>query len=119
MSIHPVEHLPEPPYPGDVRARGWQFQLDVERIENSDTWLLAPAEMRPWLLMLWMKSWTQAPCGSLPGNDDLIAAPIGMDPRLFASHRDILLRGWYRASDGRLYHQVVSELVEAMRDSRK
>lgn len=110
---------PEPPYPGDVRAKGWQFQLDVERIENSDTWTLTPQDMRPWLLMLWMRAWTQTPCGSLPAADELIAGRIGMDQRVFAVHRDTLMRGWYRCSDGRLYHAVLTELVEAMRDSRK
>jgi hypothetical protein len=111
--------LPDPPYPADVRARGWQFQLDVERIENSDTWLLAPKDMRPWLLLLWMKCWTQAPCGSLPASDELIAARIDMEPRVFAANRDALLRGWYRCTDGRLYHPVITELVELMRDGRK
>jgi hypothetical protein len=110
---------PEPPYPADVRAKGWRFDLDVERIENSDTWTLAPADMRPWLLMLWMRAWTQTPCGSLPANDALVAARIGMDPRLFAGNREILMRGWYRCTDGRLYHPVITESVEAMRDSRK
>ena len=113
-----TNELPEPPYPADVRAKGWRFDLDVERIENSDTWTLTPADMRPWLLMLWMRSWTQTPCGSLPVNDELVAARIGMDARVFAGNRDILMRGWYRCSDSRLYHPVITESVEIMRDSR-
>ena len=111
--------LPDPPYPADVRAKGWRFDLDIERIENSDTWTLTPADMRPWLLMLWMRSWTQTPCGSLPAVDELVAARIGMEGRIFAANRDILMRGWYRCSDGRLYHPVITESVEGMRDSRK
>lgn len=111
--------LPDPPYPVDVRAKGWRFDLDIERIENSDTWTLTPSDMRPWLLMLWMRSWTQTPCGSLPASDELVAARIGMDGRIFHANRDILMRGWYRCADGRLYHPVITESVEAMRDSRK
>lgn len=35
------------PYPSDTRPKGWRFELDYERIEASDTWALAPAEVRP------------------------------------------------------------------------
>jgi hypothetical protein len=111
--------LPDPPYPGDVRSKGWRFEVEPERLVNSDTWELAGAEMRPWLLMLWFKSWQQSPAGSLPSDDVLIAARIGMPERLFRANRDILLRGWYLASDGRLYHRVITELVERMMDGRK
>lgn len=111
--------LPEPPYPADVRARGWQFELDMERIEQSDTWLMAPDDMRPWLLMLWARAWTSSPCGSLPANRLMIARRIGMSPGAFELNAEVLLRGWYLASDGRLYHRVVTEIVERMRDGRR
>lgn len=103
-----------PPYAGDLRAKGWRFEIDTERIRQSDTWALAPAEMRPWLLMLWMTAWEQSPCGSLPNADDLIAARIGMPAKLFAKHRAVLLRGWWLATDGRLYHHVITQQVLVM-----
>lgn len=99
------------PYPAETKAKGWRFELDYERIEQSDTWVLASPEMRPWLLMLWMTAWKQVPCGSLPANDELVAARIGMDLRVFRANRDILMRGWVVASDGRLYHPVITEQV--------
>lgn len=102
---------PEAPYPADTKAKGWRFELDYERIEQSDTWVLAAADMRPWLLMLWMTSWRQVPCGSLPATDELIAARLGMEIRQFRANRDILLRGWWLADDGRLYHPVITEQV--------
>lgn len=118
--------LPPPPYPADVLANGWHFELAPSRIENSDTWTMAGQavqrgghDMRPWLLLLWMKAWQQSPCGSLPAQDDLIAARIGMDHRLFLAHRDILMRGWYLCTDGRLYHPIITELVERMRNGRR
>lgn len=117
LSIAPSS-LDEPPYPADTRAKGWRFELDYERIEQSDTWALAPADMRPWLLMLWLTAWRQTPCGSLPADDALIAARIGMDPRQFKAHRDILMRGWRLASDGRLYHQTITTSVMSMLESR-
>jgi hypothetical protein len=105
---------PAAPYPPDTRAKGWRFELDYERIEQSDTWVLAEPQMRPWLLMLWLTAWKQAPCGSLPAHDELIAARIGMERRTFAAHRDILMRGWWLASDGRLYHPTITEQVLAL-----
>lgn len=104
--------LPDPPYPPDTRVKGWRFQLDHERIQQSDTWALSPADMRPWLLMLWHIGWQQTPAGSFPNEDRVIAAKIGMDVRIFTAHRDILMRGWRLHSDGRLYHQAIVEQVQ-------
>ncbi|WP_212644898.1 hypothetical protein [Delftia sp. PE138] len=103
--------LPAPPYPAETRAKGWRFELDLERIEQSDTWALAPADLRPWLLMLWATAWKQVPCGSLPDDDQLVAVRIGMKPAQFAKARAVLMRGWWRADDGRLYHDTVAARV--------
>jgi hypothetical protein len=102
------------PYPADTRAKGWRFELDHERIRQSDTWALAPADIKPWLLMLWMTAWEQTPCGSLPAVDELVAARIGMPMKTFAKHRHCLMRGWWTADDGRLYHDTLVERVLEM-----
>ena len=102
------------PYAADTRAKGWRLEIDHERIRQSDTWALASSELRPWLLMLWMVAWEQTPCGSLPADDALIAARIGMSPKVFAKNREVLMRGWVEADDGRLYHKVLSERVTEM-----
>lgn len=102
------------PYPSDTRAKGWRLEIDHERIRQSDTWALASPEIRPWLLMLWMVAWEQTPCGSLPDDDALICARIGMQPKAFMKAREILLRGWWRADDGRLYHNILSQRVQEM-----
>lgn len=108
----------EAPYPADTRAKGWRFELDHERIRQSDTWALTPAEYRPWLLMLWMVAWEQTPCGSMPADDELIAARIGMPTKTFAKARASLMRGWIEAADGRLYHRVITERVLEMLEYR-
>jgi hypothetical protein len=108
-----------PPYAADVGANGWRFALDLDRIQQSDTWQEAPANIRPWLLMLWATAWVQRPAGSLPNRDASIAARIGMTEREFAIHRPELMRGWWLASDGRHYHPVITEFVLAMLDYRE
>lgn len=100
-----------PPYPAETRAKGWRLEIDHERIRQSDTWALATPEQRPWLLMLWMVAWEQSPCGSMPASHELIAARIGMPAKMFEKNHPILLRGWNAASDGRMYHQVLTERV--------
>ena len=102
------------PYAADTRAKGWKFVLDTERIRQSDTWALTPHGTRPWLLMLWMTAWEQTPCGSLPSQEPLIAAKMDCDPKAFAKMREHLMRGWWLAADGRLYHPVITEQVLAM-----
>ena len=103
--------LKPPLYPPDTRAKGYRLELDYERINQSDTWALASSEQRPLLLMCWFVAWQQTPCGTFPDDDLLIAARIGIDLTNFEKHRSVLLRGWRKHSDGRLYHPVITELV--------
>lgn len=111
--------LPDPPYPADTRAKGWRFELAYEQIEQSTTWKLAPSELRPWLLMLWYRSWQEWPAGSLPDDDAVIAATIGMQLTTFQTHRASLMRGWVKHSDGRLYHDTVGARVLEMLERRR
>ncbi|MGB3818114.1 hypothetical protein [Achromobacter pulmonis] len=92
--------------------------MDHERIRQSDTWALAAPEIRPWLLMLWMTAWEQTPCGSLPHDDELIAARIGMPLQQFQASKPRLMRGWWLADDGRLYHDTLAERVLEMIERR-
>lgn len=106
--------MQHPPYPATTKAGGFKFELDCERIAQSDTWALATTRQRPLLLMLWFIAWQQTPCGSLPADDVLIAARLGMEADAFQGDKAILLRGWWEAGDGRLYHPVLTELVLEM-----
>lgn len=106
------------PYPADTRAKGWRFELDYERIEQSSTWALAGPEGRPWLLMMWLVSWRQTPAGSFPNEDDVIVALIGIPEKTWAKHRKVLMRGWWLADDGRLYHDTIASRVRAMLDKK-
>lgn len=91
----------------------------MERARQSDTWALASTDARPWLLMLWATAWEQTPCGALPNDDALIAARLGMPAKLFAKHKAILLRKWWVAEDGRLYHDVLVQRVTEMMERRR
>lgn len=110
-----------PPYPADTRAKGWRFELDYEKIEQSDTWGLTTETpvARPFLLMMWLVAWTQEPCGSLPNDEGLIRARCCVPVTIWPKVRTIMMRGWWLASDGRLYHDTLTKRVEEMIEYRR
>lgn len=108
------------PYPADTRAKGWRFEIDYEKIGQSDTWSLAAEQpmCQHALLMMWMVAWTQEPCGSFPNDEALIRAKCKIPPKLWLGFREVLMRGWWLAEDGRLYHDTIVQRVQAMLEKR-
>jgi hypothetical protein len=109
------------PYPADTRAKGWRFELDYEKIDQSDTWDLA-AEVpmaQHALLMMWMVSWRQEPCGSMPNDEAVIRSKCRIPASMWEQFREIMLRGWWLADDGRLYHDTVTMRVLEMIEYRR
>lgn len=104
------------PYPADTSAKGWRFELDYERIDQSDTWDLA-AEVpmaQAALLMMWLVAWRQKPCGSLPADEEVIRSKCRIPVDMWERCRRLCLRGWWLAEDGRLYQDTLVERVLAM-----
>jgi hypothetical protein len=119
LSVVSSEPMPAPPYPADTRAGNYGLRLDVGRIRQSTTFMLAdrpesPPELRAWLVFLWTLAWEQIPIATLPDNDELIAAILRMPKAYLDLHRGTLMRGWKRHSDGRLYHDFLTGLVLSM-----
>lgn len=110
------------PYPADTRAKGWRFELDYETIEQSDTWSLA-AEVpmaQHSLLMMWLMAWTQVPCGSLPNDAAIIRAKCKVPIKMWGGLQPVLMRGWWLAEDGRLYHDtIVARVLEMLQYKNK
>jgi hypothetical protein len=110
-----VSLAPRPaPYPADTKAKGWRFELDLEQVMQSDTWALASPDERPWLFMLWATAWQQTPCGSMPSDSKLICARLGMSAKQFEKSKEVILRGWWLADDGRFYHDTIASRVQDM-----
>lgn len=109
------------PYPADTRAKGWRFEIDYEKVNQSDTWDLA-AEVpmaQPALLMMWLMAWAQVPCGSMPNDESVIRAKCRIPQKMWASLSPILMRGWWLAEDGRLYHDTIIDRVLEMLECRR
>lgn len=108
------------PYPADTRAKGWRFELDYEKIDQSDTW--SRAEEIPLaqhcLVFMWLKAWSQVPCGSFPNDPDIIRSKCRIPAKVWPQVREVLMRGWWLADDGRLYHDTITARVMAMLGKR-
>ena len=117
-----MSDTPRPaPYPADTRAKGWRFELDYEKIDQSDTWDIAneiPLAQHC-LLLMWYVAWKQEPCGSLPADDATLRVKCKVPAKLWPTLRPVLLRGWWLAEDGRLYHDTVTARVLEMLEYRR
>ncbi len=115
--------LPQPPYPAETTAGTYCLQLDGPRIMQSDTWKLAVStapELCPWLLMMWMQAWMRVPTGTMPNDDELVGAIIGMPLSFFNVHKRLLMRGWVRHSDDLLYHRyLTAQVLRMLRERRE
>ncbi|MCW5631822.1 MAG: hypothetical protein KIT17_00650 [Rubrivivax sp.] len=109
------------PYPATTRAKGWRFELDYEQIEQSTTWDLAAETpmAQHCLLMMWLVAWRQVPCGSFPDNEDEIRAKCRIPREMWTAARDVFMRGWWLADDGRLYHHTIAGRVVEMLGRRR
>ncbi len=115
-----VSHdLPEPPYLDTTKANGFKQEVDWDRIAQSRTWIYADNEVRPWLLMLWLRSWQNVPAGTWEADDEYIARSLGCKLEFFIGHREQFMRGWVRHADGRLYHPFITAQILEMLGRRR
>lgn len=110
--------LPDPPYPSETKANGWNPTFEIDRISASDTWVLADDDERPWLLRIWYEAWKSVPVGSMPSDRRLFARRIGCKAQFLDAHAEIFMRGWALHSDGNLYHPFIVAQVEVMLTTR-
>lgn len=101
--------LSAPPIDPSCDLRGMPFMpLDIVRLFDSDLYALSTGDEFKAAFSLWGKAFLQVPAGSLPKEDRILAHLSGAGSK-WAKVRDMALRGWVEASDGRLYHPVVVE----------
>jgi hypothetical protein len=105
-----TDQLPAPPVPKECDLSGFNFMpLDCVRLVQSDLCAIATGDEFKAAVILWARSWANVPAGSLSDDDRVLAHAVGLAPAKWAKVREMALHGWYKCSDGRLYHRVVSE----------
>lgn len=110
----------EPLVPPECDCSGLPFMpLEVGRLLDSDLMALSTGDEFKAALMLWCKSWAQAPAASLPDDDRILARWSGATPSEWKQMREMALRGWVKCSDGRLYHPLIADLAVKAHAKRK
>lgn len=102
--------LPAPLVPAEVDLTGLGFMpLKHLRVMQSTLFIKSTGDEFKAAFALWCKSWTEIPAGSLPNDDELLAALS--QAKSWKKVRDRALHGWIACSDGRLYHRVIAPLA--------
>lgn len=106
---------PAPPTPAEADLRGMPYMpFQGDRAFTSETWIRGTPEGRCAALRLWWHSFAkEVPAGSLPDDDALLSeyAGYGVAVKAWLKVKAQAMRGWFKCSDGRLYHNVVAEVV--------
>lgn len=107
-STRPAADLPPPLTPPDCNLRGLPFMpLQVVQLLDSDLFIKSTGDEFKAAVALWCKSWNQIPGGSLPDDDEILEALSGS--KVWKKVKPMAMRGWFKCSDGRLYHPVVAQ----------
>jgi hypothetical protein len=108
-----VDDLPEPLIDARVDLRDFpRMPIDVIKLLNSDTWAISNGWESKAAMNLWARSWHQVPAGSLPDDDNVLAALAGVPN--WHDHRAVALRCFLKCNDGRLYHPVVCDIAKSV-----
>lgn len=108
--------MSKPPYSADARANGRPLELELDELQHHEDWALA-AEIplaQHALVLMQLVAWEQIPCGSLPADENILRAMCRIPADHWSAMRDVLMRGWWPADDGRLYHDALVPRVQEM-----
>lgn len=106
---------PPPLVDAGVDLRDFAFMpLDVRRLRDSDLAATSSSDAFRAAVLLWCASWHQVPAASLPDDDAILAVLAGYGRgeaslEAWRAVKDVALRGFVLASDGRHYHPVIAE----------
>jgi hypothetical protein len=111
-----TEQLPAPLTPAEADLKDFPY-TPIYRARLFGSAFHARANDAEWRagITLWLKAQDQRPAGSLPDDDLELCrlAELGRDVKAWRKLRPGALHGWSKCSDGRLYNQVVAEVVNA------
>ncbi|MGJ7500093.1 DUF1376 domain-containing protein [Variovorax sp. ZT5P49] len=102
--------MTEPMVPPDCDLRGMPFMpLHCQRLLDSDLFSISTGDEFKAAVALWAKSWNQAPAGSLP-KDERVLAHLS-SAKSWKKVREMAMRGWVLCTDDRYYHPLIAEYV--------
>lgn len=109
-----MSELPEPPVPLTLDLRDFRWmKLDLVALFSSD--FNSTTNDLAWRIgvTLWGKAWHQVPAGSLPDSDAMMCnlAGLGRDLKTWETVKSEALHGFYKCSDGRIYHAFLCKMA--------
>lgn len=111
-SLAPNE-LPEPPIQADADLRGLPWmKLPVSDLLEAEAWAGASVHEQIARINLMHAAWKAVPAGSLPQDEKLLRIFSKSGSR-WPAVRDFALDGFQLHSDNRLYHPILTPLVDA------
>jgi uncharacterized protein DUF1376 len=106
-----MTELPPPLVSAECDLRGMPYMaVELVRLLDSDFYALSTGDEFKAAFTLWSKAFMQLPAGSLPADDRILAHLSGAGAN-WPNVKEMALHGWFKCSDGRLYHHTVSEKV--------
>lgn len=115
-----LEALPDPLVDSDVDCRGLPFMpLETTKLRESELVAISSGDEFKAAVLLWAKSWSEIPAGSLPDDDRILMKASGYFGAHFQRIKYGALRGWIKCSDGRFYHPLICDLAENASNRRK
>ena len=109
--------LPEPPVPADADLRHFpSMQIDVRAVRDGQLAPIQDAQAFTVTMLAYCVAWHQLPAGSLPDDDLMLARLLSSSLARWRRLRPLVLAGWKKCRDGRLYHPELAEKVRRAAD---
>lgn len=116
-----LSSLPAPPLPEDLDLSSLEYMpLVIGKLRRSKAWLKAKRrpELGFYMMNLWTTAWMERPAASLDDDDDVLADAAMCSPEKWGEVREFAMHGFYKCSNGRLYHPFLVEQAEKALDKR-
>lgn len=93
--------------------------LETTKLRESELVAISTGDEFKAAVLLWAKSWSEIPAGSLPDDDRILMKASGYFGSHFSRIKSAALRGWILCSDGRFYHPLICDLAETAANRRR
>ena len=85
--------------------------LFIDRLLNSDTWIMASGDEAKAMITIWCAAWHQNEAGTLPNNDEVLKV-LSRAGENWMQMRETVLSGFeLNEKTNRLHHQVIQEIA--------
>ena len=85
--------------------------LFIDRLLNSDTWIMASGDEAKAMITIWCAAWHQNEAGTLPNNDEVLKVLSRAGENRMQMRETVLSGFELNEKTNRLHHQVIQEIA--------